>query len=676
MKILQQTQFFQDMPAQDFDLTALTQLSELLVYHSDLYYNKSQPIISDSEYDSLFKKLQAVEEILDMRGEFSQKVWAELIESSFQKVAHSRPMISLDNTYNEDDLRDFDRRIQKLTEQEHISYTAEFKFDGLGIELIYEDGKLIQAITRWNGLEWEDVTQNIFQIENIPKTIAFTQRIEVRWEVVMPLSSFEMLNKKALKEWGKVFSNPRNAASGSIRMKDNRITGQRKLQFFAYDVSDCHAIKTDYYEFIHFLAELGFDISSYFIQCQNIDEVIAAIENFWDTKKHIDFEIDGLVIKVADMHLWEKIGSTQHHPRYAIAYKFPAELFTTEILSVEHQVWRTGTITPVANLEPVNINGAIIRRATLHNYEEVEKLGLRVGDRVFLKRAGEVIPKIISVASKWAGWDTNNISIPQTCPSCHSEVMKDIDKVRYYCGNKIDCPAQHSEQLSFAVGKQWFNIDGFWVKQVELFLEQGIIKNIVDVFNISQKSHIILELEWFKQKSVDNLVQAVEKAKKTDIATLLCSLWIPWVWKKTAKTLAQLFMSPQDLLECNVSLEDIEALDDIGPEIAKNLSVYLSNTAHRDILTELLEILDITFYSPAEQKQWVYSWKKMCITGSFDWYSRDQLIQILEENGWEFISSVSKKTDYLLAGEKAGSKLKKATELSVVVLSLEEFLEA
>ena len=687
MKIPDQTQLFQDMDLKDFDSAALKQLSELLQYHSDLYYNKSQPIISDSEYDALFKKLQAVEWLLGVSDKFSSQVWAQLTESSFQKVAHSRPMISLDNTYNESDLRDFDTRIKKLTdtqETQDVEYTLEFKFDGLGIELIYDQWKLVQAITRWNGVEWEEVTQNILQIENIPKTIPILEHIEIRWEVVMPLSSFEMLNDKAKENGWKIFSNPRNAASGSIRMKDNRITGQRKLQFFAYDMANWDDIPDQlleqhytgwaYYNFIYNLEKLGFSISSYFISCDNISKVIEQIDNFWDIKKNIDFEIDGLVIKVADIETWPDIGSTEHHPRYAIAYKFPAELFTTQILSVEHQVWRTGTITPVANLEPVNINGAIIRRATLHNYEEVEKLSVRVGDRVFLKRAGEVIPKIISVASSWEGWEWSDISVPEHCPSCHASVIKDPEKVRYYCSNKLDCPAQHSEKLVFAVGKHGFDIDGFGVKQVELFLEQGIIKNIVDVFNISQKSQIILELEWFKQKSVDNLIQSVEQAKNTDITTLISALAIPWVWKKTAKTLASLFCELDHLLNFSYDIETIIELDDIWPEIAKNVIEYFTDIHHQEILAQLIDILDITYFTPPTVSFWFYSGKKVCVTGSFEWYSRDQLVQILEQNGGEFTGSVSKKTDYLLAGDKAGSKLQKAQDLWVWIVTLEEFL--
>ncbi len=410
-----------------------------------------------------------------------------------------------------------------------------------------------------------------------------------------------------------------------------------------------------------------------------INEVISAIENFWDVKSTIDFEIDGLVLKVNDINLWDQIGWTEHHPRYAIAYKFPAEIFTTKILSIEHSVWRTGTITPVANLEPVNMWGAIIRRATLHNYEEVDSLDVKIGDNVFIKRAWEVIPKIISVVKTWDRELLEKIKVPEFCPSCETKVFKDEWKVRFYCPNNIDCPAKNSEKLAFAVWKQWFNIDWLWERQVEVFLELWIIHNLVDIFNISEKREEILELEWFKEKSVQNLIDWVEKAKKIEVSTLLTALWIAWVGKKTAKTLAKLFETKQDLLLFTSNIETLEKLDDIWPEIAKNVIQYFSQDSHKRILLELVDILDIKYYeNKAHNSNSIFAWKKVCITWGFVWddwkkVSRDDLVKKLEESGGDFMSSVSKVTDYLLAWEKAWSKLKKANELGVEVIDLTYF---
>ena len=452
---------FLELSAENFTKEQVQKLWELVAFHSELYYRHENPIISDSEYDVLFKKLEVWEKLYKTDIHISSSVGSNIEQSSFQKVAHSRAMISLDNTYNEEDLHDFDTRLSRiLGESSELSYMIEFKFDGLGIELIYEEGILVQAITRWNGILGEDVTQNIMQISNIPKTIDKKWRFEVRWEVVMPLSSFHRLNEYAKQHWQKIFSNPRNAASGSLRVLDTSITKQRDLMYFAYDVSDTSEFfGWTYKDMIEYLASLWFDISSYFTYCENISEVISSIEKIGNIKQQIDFEIDGLVIKLNDMSLWSEAWFTQHHPRYAIAYKFPAEIVTTNLLSVEHSIGRTGSITPVANLEPVCIWGAMIRRATLHNYDEVAKLWVRVGDSVFLKRAWEVIPKIISVAV--AGiWD--DIVPPKYCPSCHTQILKDTDKVRYYCPNSYGCPAQMHEKIAFAVWKHWFDIDGLW----------------------------------------------------------------------------------------------------------------------------------------------------------------------------------------------------------------------
>ncbi len=662
-------------------------LQNMISYHSDLYYNKDEPVISDREYDDLFKKLEYLEKKYSINNKQTSLIWADIIESTFEKVAHSRPMISLDNTYDETDLRDFDERVIKNIDDNSIldiQYCLEFKFDWLWIELIYKEWKLVQAITRWNGIEWEDVTQNVLTIDNIPKNIPYTDHLEVRWEVVMPNSVFEELNAKAKLEWTKIFSNPRNAASWSLRMKDNTITKQRKLKFFAYDLANFDDfVKKEkisyYFEVIKSLEKLWFEISSYFKKLNWIEEIISSIENFWETKKTIDFDIDWLVIKVNDITLWEQVGWTEHHPRYAIAYKFPAEILTTKILSVDHQVGKTWTITPVANLEPINISWVIVKRATLHNYEEVENLWVKIWDSVFIKRAGEVIPKIISVVNIWYRDNLIDIVPPKFCPSCETLVKKDEDKVRFYCPNNIDCPAQHTEKLIFAVWKNGFDIDWFWEKQVELFLEMGIIHNLVDIFKISEKREDILLLEWFKEKSVSNLIAWVEEVKNMDITRFLMWLTIPWVGKKTAKTISKLFKTREDIINFSYSLEDLEKLSDIWPEIGQNVIDYFKNEAHVRILEELTHILNLNYYiEKTSNSDSIFSWKKVCITWSFElnWekVSRDDLIIKLEEVWWEFVGSVSKNTDFLLAWEKAWSKLEKANSLWVKVINLNYFL--
>ncbi len=663
----------------------IKKIQELIKYHSNLYYNKEEPIISDIEYDILFKLLQDLEKKFNIKEKQTTKVWSEIIESTFEKVQHSRPMISLDNTYNEEDLKDFNERVIKnlnlsLDNKNNIKYTLEFKFDGLGIELIYKEWKLVQAITRGDWIAWEDVTQNVFWIENIPKIIDYKEHLEVRWEIVMPISVFDKLNNKAKEDWTKVFSNPRNAASWSVRMKDARVTKQRELKFFAYDLANFEDFRIrenieNYYNVIKKIEEMWFEISSYFIKMNWIKKIIKAIEKFWDLKSTLDFEIDWLVLKVNNISLWNKIGFTEHHPKYAIAYKFPAEIMTTKILSVEHSIWKTWTITPIAHLEPVNIGWVIVKRATLHNYLEVENLDVRIWDHVFLKRAWEVIPKIISVIKE----ATKNrdklekIIPPKICPSCWSEIIKDNDKVRYYCPNITNCPAQHSEKLIFSVGKQWFNIDWLGEKQVQLFLSAWIIKDLYDIFDLENKRYDILELEWFQKKSVNNLIKSINKSKNIEISKLITALWIYWVGKKTAKNISKLFLKENNLINFDYSLEDLIELEDIWPEIAKNVIEYFHDKKNINLLKKMINKLNIKYYENKQKHNWLFTWKKMCITWSFNWYSREQLIEKLEKNWGNFISSVSKKTDYLLAWEKVWSKLKKAQDLWVEIIDLDYF---
>lgn len=680
MNELELSKHYLDLKEDDFTLEDTKKLSELLAYHSDLYYNKETPIISDFEYDTLFKKLEFLEKKFQIKETQTKKVWSEVISSSFEKVTHSRPMISLDNTYNEEDLRDFDERVKKniLSQNfEKINYTIEFKFDWLWIELIYKNWEFVQAITRWNWVEWEDVTENIKTIKNIPKNIPYKDDLEVRWEVVMPISSFEKLNANFLKKWEKLFSNPRNAASWSVRLKDSSVTAERNLKFFAYDLANFEEFRLKekiekYYDVIKDLEKFWFEISSFFKKCNWIEEVIKEIDNFWDTWKKVDFDIDGLVIKTNDISLWQEIGFTAHHPRYAIAYKFPAQILSTKILSVEHSIWRTWTITPVANLEPIRIWWVTVKRATLHNYDEIKNLDVKIWDNIFIKRAWEVIPKIISVIKETRTWDEIMINPPENCPSCGEKVLKDDDKVRYYCGNE-NCEAQIKQKIIYAVWKTWLNIDWLWSEQVELFYDLWFIKKLSDVFLLDSKKDEILSLPWYKEKSVKNLLSAIENAKNQDIVSFLVSLNISGIWKQGAKELAKIFKSESDFLDFKYSLEELEWLKDVGWETSKNIFEYFNDEENKKLLKELLENIKLTYKE--EVNSWKYLWKKMCITWSFDWYSREQLVEILEKNGWSFVSSVSVKTDFLLAWEKAWSKLAKANELWVKVISLEEFLD-
>ena len=674
--LLSQSEHYLALKDELYTLNDVEKLQDIIKQHIVLYHEKEAPVISDFEYDMLLEKLRRLENIFQIQNKISSMVGTELKQSSFEKVPHTKPMISLDNTYNEEDLRDFDERVRKglweNTTLNQIEYTVEYKFDGLGIELIYEGGKLIQWITRWNGLVGEDITENVKMIANIPHNISYKNRLEVRGEVIMPKSVFSEVNKKRQLVWEPLFANPRNSASGSLRQLDANITRERKLQFFAYDIPNFEWENATYPGIIEEALRFGFAVSSYMKQCSWIDEVIESIENFSSEKNVIDFDIDGLVIKVNNLDYWRILGRTEHHPRYAIAYKFPAEIVRTKVLSIEHSVGRTGTITPVANLEPVEVGGVIVRRATLHNYEEAETKDVRVGDSVFMKRAWEVIPDIIASIPEVRTWNEEKIIAPELCPICQWRVLKDEGKVRYYCSNKFACPAQIWWLLKYSVGKQWFNIDGLGEKQIELFLELWYIQDLADVFLLKNYREEILQLEWYKEKSVNNLLESIEKARTQPIASFLAALGIPNVGKKMGKILSPLFQSNQDILHFSYTEEDLLQLSDVWPETVQSIQDYFQNNT--EFLARLLEQIKIEFLENNLIKEGILLWKKICITGSFEIYSRDELAKMIEENGGEFVSSISKNTDYLLAWESAGSKLEKARSLGVAILSIDDFL--
>lgn len=681
--LLSQTEHYLALKDELYTLNDVQYLQDIIKQHIVLYHEKEAPVISDFEYDMLLEKLRRLENMFQIQEKTSSMVGTELKQSSFAKVPHTKPMISLDNTYNEEDLRDFDERVKKwlweeiilnpsLKKREEIQYTVEYKFDGLGIELVYEDGKLTQWITRWNGLVGEDITENVKMIANIPHNISYKERLEVRGEVIMPKSVFSEVNKKRQLAWEPLFANPRNSASGSLRQLDASITRERKLQFFAYDIPNFEWENATYPGIIEEASRFGFAVSSYMKQCSGIDEVIASIENFSNEKNIIDFDIDGLVIKVNDLEFWKILWRTEHHPRYAIAYKFPAEIVRTKVLSIEHSVGRTGTITPVANLEAVEVWGVIVRRATLHNYEEAETKDVRIGDYVFMKRAWEVIPDIVASIPEVRSWNEEKISPPYLCPICSAKVLKDEGKVRYYCSNKFSCPAQIAGLLKYSVGKQGFNIDGLGEKQVELFLDLWYIQDLVDVFLLKNHREDILQLEWYKEKSVNNLLESIEKARIQPIANFIAALGIPNVGKKMGKILSPLFHSHEDIVNFPYCEEDLLQLSDVWPETAQSIIEYFSQ--NREFLAWILEQIKIEFLQNTSTKEGILLWKKICITGSFEKYSRDELAKMIEENGGEFVSSISKNTDYLLAWESAGSKLEKARSLGVAILSIDDFL--
>lgn len=696
--------------------TDILTLREVIREHNRLYYQDEAPVISDTEYDELFHALARAESDYDMFDETSPTARLAILASEqFQKVRHQYPMISLDNTYNVDEVREWNERMLKIlakTEQNPLSslsqggiqklqhsnipklkYYIQPKYDGLGLAVIYEYGKLVQAVTRGSGVEWEDVTLTTLEIENLPKDIErlrSTARMEVRGEVMMSRTVFNHVNRERLSRWEKLFANPRNCASGSLRQLDPLVTRARHLQFFAYAIpqieqgTDTEKSVQSYHDMMDLLSSWGFEREDFeFRTISGIDALCDLIQTETVSRReYFDFDIDGMVLKLDDMMLWDDLGRTEHHPRYAIAYKFPAKQVRTKVLSIEHSVWRTGTVTPVANLEAVDVGWVVVRRATLHNYDELQKKWVREGDYVFIMRAGEVIPEIVSVITEVRTGEEKLIPIPEVCPVCSTRLEQDEWKVAIFCPN-TQCPAKVKWQLEMFVSKQGMNIDGLGEKQIELFLEKGWITDFASVFQLRNHAHEILRVEWYKQKSVDNLLAALEKSRHTTLDRVFTAIGIENVGKKTAKIIAKYILSKQThnthlvATITSVTEEELIELKDIWPETARGFVEYIKN--NKNLIVRLfMEQLDIAIpeqilRTSEWQGQGMIAGKSFCVTGSFDSISREEIHELVEANWGEVRTAVSAKLDYLIVWDNAGSKKSKAEELGVQIFTLDDF---
>lgn len=674
-------------------------LRDIIREHNRLYHIAESPIISDTEYDQLFHALARLESDHNMFDSDSPTARLAILTSGqFKKVQHIYPMISLDNTYSIQDVRDFEERMRRVLKEkspQNFPYYIQPKYDWLGLAVIYEYGNLIQAVTRWNGVEWEDVTLTAFEIKELPKYIeklSQVKRMEIRGEVMMSRTAFDHVNCERLSLWEKLFANPRNAASGSLRQLDPLVTRSRHLQFFAYSIPqieqgiDLDNVISNYTELVERLKMWWFESPGFdFYSQDGIEKLCNILQQETDHRReYFDFDIDGMVLKLDDMTLWDDLGRTEHHPRYAIAYKFPAKQVRTRVLSIEHSVGRTGTVTPVANLEAVDVSGVIVRRATLHNYDELTKKWVREWDSVFIMRAGEVIPEIVSVITEVRTGVEREVLPPEYCPICNTWLEQDIWKVAIFCPNK-HCPAKILGQLEMFVGKQAMNIDGLGPRQLELFIQKWWITDFASVFQLVDFRHEMLKLEWYKDKSVQNLIDSLEKSKHTTLDRMLVGLWIPNVGKKTARSLSRTVSNFQyswnfdSVLESMFSIqeENLLAVKDIWPETARAFVDYMNE--NRELITSLFHQLLIPIESkndrisiPTESQ---ISGKSFCVTGSFDTMSRDEIHEMIESHGGEVRSSVSPKLDYLIAWESAWSKKSKAEEYNVPMLTLEEFLK-
>ena len=647
-------------------------LVALLNKYSYDYYVEDNPQISDTEYDTLYKQLEKLEQeypefILDNSP--TQRVGDRVLDE-FEKVIHKVPMLSLSNTFSIEDLRDFDSRISKLSSDDSIEYICELKIDGLAISINYENGKLVSAATRGDGMVGENVTENIKTIFSIPKTLKTKKSFEVRGEVYLPKKSFELLNKEREENNEVLFANPRNAAAGSLRQLDSKITAKRKLSAFIYSVVGDENINSQKMA-LTVAADLDLPVNPNFKLCKTIDEVVDYVMYWEEHKQDLPYEIDGIVIKVNSYSIQEEIGSTQKSPRWATAYKFPEEELATKLLDIELSVGRTGIITPVAVLNPINISGSTVSKASLHNKDIIDDLDIHIGDMVVVKKAGEIIPKVVRVVEELRLDNSEKYVMPNICPSCQSKTFTKEGDPFTRCLN-LDCPEQNIRKIIHFASREALNIEGLGDKVIATLYEKGIIKHTIDLFSLDRNK--LVELERMGDKSVDNLLNAIENSKQNSLDKVIFALGILNVGKKAGKILAEYYKNLTNFSKATV--DELLELPDIGLITAESIVDYLSNDNNLRFINELIKIgMNPQYEIQDRNTDNIFSGKTIVLTGKLVELTRNEAKEYLERFGAKVTGSVTSKTDYVIAGEKAGSKLAKAEQLGIQVLSEDEFID-
>jgi DNA ligase (NAD+) len=645
--------------------------------HEYRYYVLDRPTISDRQFDQLMDRLKQLEsEHPDLVTPDSptQRVGGETREG-FQSVRHPSPMLSLDNTYSYDELRDFDRRVRERAERSKVEYVAESKFDGLSLSLIYQDGVLKRAATRGDGTTGEEVTANVRTIRSIPlrvdldalKKHHLPPDFEVRGEAVMTQKAFEDLNRQQDEAGARRFANPRNAAAGSIRVLDPSITASRKLDFFAYFLFVDGRVPVDMqWEALEALEAMRFISSLRHAElCRSIDEVIEYCERWESKREKLPYQIDGIVVKVNSIALQRELGFTAKAPRWAVAYKYAARQETTVVKDVLWNVGRTGALTPVAMLDPVVVGGVTVSRSTLHNMDEIERLGLRVGDTIVIERAGEVIPHVISVTQHGHG---RKPEPPKNCPVCGRPIHKSPDEVAYRCVNAV-CPARVRESLLHFASRHAMDIDGLGEKLVDQLVEKGIVKDMADLYALRLGD--LESLERMGRKSAENLLEEIEKSKQASLARLIFALGIRFVGERTGELLAEHFGSLDDLAKAGV--DDLTQVGEVGPKVAESIAEFFSEKANQDLLRKLKKA-ELRFEEERKApRDTRLAGKTFVFTGTLAGLTRDEAAALVTGRGGKVSSSVSKKTDYVVAGSDPGSKYDKAKELGVEIIDEEKF---
>ena len=650
------------------------ELKDLIRKYNEHYYEKNESLVTDYEYDMLLKEMESIEkEYPELKDTVSvtEKVGGRA-SGKFSKVVHKVPMLSLSNTYNIGEIEDFDKRIKKVIgEDQKIEYVLELKLDGLSISIQYENGRLVRGITRGDGEIGEDVTENIMQIDSIPQILKEPVTLEVRGEIVLPISNFNKVNKMREEAGEDVFANPRNAASGTIRQLESSIVKDRGLDCYLYFLVNAQNYNLQKHsDSIKYLEKLGFKTTKVFEIYKDFSLLEKAIEKWHVEREKLDFETDGLVIKLDEFAYYSALGSTTKSPRWAIAYKFPAEKAKTKLLDITFQVGRTGVITPVAELEPVELSGSVVRRASLHNFDEIKRKDIKIGDFVYIEKAAEIIPQVIEPVISERTGSEKEIEMPESCPSCGHKLIKIEDQVAIKCINPA-CPEIIKRKIEYFVSRDAMNITGLGEKIIEKFIELGKIKDIVDIYSLHEYREELEKLEKMGKKSVDNLLNSIEESKKREYSKVLYSLGIPFVGKFTANLLAKEFLNIDNLK--SKETEDLLEVKGIGDKVAKSVNMFLNDENNWNLISKLKE----TGLQFEEEEVFIednpIKGKTFLATGKLEKYTRDEIKDIIEAKGGKYLSGVSKNLNYLIAGEKSGSKLKKANDLGVIVLNEEQF---
>jgi len=642
-----------------------------ILYHEKKYYVDSDPQISDGEFDALVRELK------DLEARFpslvtpespTQRVGEKPVEG-FASVTHRTPMLSIDNVYNEDELREFEERVRKLLPGQKVQYTAELKIDGLGISILYRDGKYARAVTRGDGVRGDDVTSNVKTLRSLPLVVSERREVEARGEIYLPFESFRAINREREENGEALFANPRNAAAGSIRLLDPRIVASRNLSVFLYYLFIDGKEEPSQWGALRKLDEFGFKINPHSRLCRTIDEVLAYYREWTDKRDDLDYDADGIVIKVDSAAQREALGTTAKSPRWAIAFKFPARQATTRVKAIRIQVGRTGALTPVAELEPVKLSGTTISRSTLHNEEELRRKDVRVGDTVLIERSGDVIPSVVSVMRERRTGKEKPFKWPSECPVCGSAVFKPEGEVISRCINP-SCPARIRESILHFAARRAMDIDGLGEALVDQLLASGLVRSIPDLYGLTLEG--LVELERMGAKSAGNLLDEITRSKEKDLDRLVFALGIRHVGERLAQTLAGRFRTLDAL--ARATEEELTAVEDVGPKVAESIRFFFAQPENRELVRRLREAgLNMTSREEGGAPK-PLAGQVFVLTGTLSAFSREEAQEKLEALGAEVGSSVTKKTTCVVAGESPGSKLGKARDLGVKVIGEQDLL--